>query len=627
MRLYSGMLDKFIEDTVNNQISDKLKKAFYEQLGYNPTRGEISSWQNSLRAIASTLQYYNFRDQGIILEYQMPNNSRRLDFLICGKDKEKREKAVIIELKQWEETRPSDGENEVKTYIGQGEREKLHPSVQVSQYMQYLLDYSPVFYDGKNPVGLDACAYLHNYNRTDDDPIFSTKFQSILSRIPAFTKDETKKLVKFMESRVSEGEGLEILKKIEKSPSKPSKKLMNHVAEIIRGEPQYTLLDEQLIVYDKIFSAVKNSVKSKKKKVIIVEGGPGTGKSVIAINVMAKLSAEGYAVNYATGSKAFTKTLRNILGKRIEPLLKFFNSYESAKTNEVDVVLADEAHRLWHLNRSRFTPKSKQSNTPIIDNIIRASRTSVFFIDNLQVIRPNEVGTVEYVEENAKRNDCDIEKYRLEAQFRCKGSDAFINWINNTLGIERTANPMWTGEESLDFRICQSPEDVENLIKRKIESGKTGRMTAGFCWEWSDPNEDGTLKNDVQIGDYVRPWNAKKASKNKLNIIPESDLWAHTPEGINQIGCVYTIQGFEFDYVGVIFGQDLRYNLDSQKWEGHPENSHDKSIRKRENFEEYAKNIYRILLSRGVEGCYVYFQDKDTERFFKTRMENRGSYS
>ena len=622
MRLYSGMIDKFIEDTVTNQITDKLKKAFFDQLGYNPTNSEISAWQNSLRAISEILQYSHFQDQGIILEYQMPNNSKRLDFLICGNNNEMKEKAVIIELKQWEKTMESDGENEVRTFIGQGIREKLHPSIQAGQYKQYLEDSGTVFYEGKNPVILDACAYLHNYSRNVDDPIFSTKFQNVLSKYPTFTKDETGKLIGFIGARVNAGGGLKVLKKIEESSSRPSKKLMNYVSKVINGEPQYTLLDEQLIVYDKILSAVKNGIKDEKKKVIIVEGGPGTGKSVIAINVMAKLSNEGYIVNYATGSKAFTKTLRTILGKRIEPLLKFFNSYESEKNNSVDVILADEAHRLWHLNRSRFTPKTKRSNIPIIDNIIRASRTSVFFIDNMQIIRPNEVGTVQYVEENARRNQCDVEYYKLEAQFRCKGSDAFINWINNTLRIERTANYMWTGEENFDFRICNSPLEVENLIKMKIESGKSGRLTAGFCWDWSDPNEDGTLKDDVQIGGYKRPWNAKKGIKKQAGTIPESDLWAHMQEGFGQIGCVYTVQGFEFDYIGVIFGLDLKYNLDKQKWEGHPENSHDKSIRKKKNFEEYAKNIYRILLSRGVEGCYVYFQDKDTERFFKTRMEN-----
>lgn len=621
MKLYSGMVDKFIEDTVYNQITDKLKKAFFEQVGYNPASGEISAWQNSLRAIAGTLQYCKFEDQGIILEYQMPNSSKRLDFLICGQDEEKKEKAVIIELKQWEKTMDSEGENEIRTYIGGAEREKLHPSIQANQYRQYLEDYNPVFYEGKNPVMLDACAYLHNYSRIEGDPIFSTKFQSILSRVPTFTKDETFNLVKFMTNRVSQGGGLEILKKIEKSSSRPSKKLMDYVSLVIKGQRQYTLLDEQLIVYDKIFSSVKRGFKSKEKNVIIVEGGPGTGKSVIAINVMAKLSNEGYTVNYATGSKAFTKTLRNILGKRVEPLLKFFNSYESAESNEVDVILADEAHRLWHLNRGRFTPKSKRSNTPVIDNIIRASRTSVFFIDNKQIIRPNEVGTVEYIEENAKRNSCSYEKYKLEAQFRCRGSEAFINWVNNTLQIEQTPNSDWTSEENFDFRICDSPQEVENMIKSKIEVGKSARITAGFCWEWSDPNEDGTLKDDIRIGEYKRPWNAKKGSKNISGIIPDSELWAHMPEGIDQIGCVYTAQGFEFDYIGVIFGQDLKYNLDSQEWEGHPENSFDKSIRKKPNFEEYAKNIYRILFSRGMEGCYVYFQDKETERFFKSRMK------
>jgi len=222
----------------------------------------------------------------------------------------------------------------------------------------------------------------------------------------------------------------------------------------------------------------------------------------------------------------------------------------------------------------------------------------------------------------ALENKCKVFEYELEAQFRCNGSDAFVNWINNTLGIKRTANVIWDQYEEFDFKIFESPEELENEIRKKVKEGHTGRVTAGFCWDWSKPNHDGTLKEDVIIDDYRRPWNAKPDARLLAPGIPKSNVWAYDSNGINQIGCVYTAQGFEFDYVGVIFGRDLVYNFDEQRWEGYPENSSDRVVRRsKDKFVDLVKNTYRVLLSRGMKGCYVYFMDKNTERFFKSRTE------
>jgi phage repressor protein C with HTH and peptisase S24 domain len=128
--------------------------------------------------------------------------------------------------------------------------------------------------------------------------------------------------------------------------------------------------------------------------------------------------------------------------------------------------------------------------------------------------------------------------------------------------------------------------------------------------------------DDVRIGEYRRPWNARPEARRLARGIPRAPLWAYDPNGIEQVGCVYTAQGFEFDYVGVIFGPDLRYNLDSQAWEGHRGDSKDNEVRRGgERFVDLVKNTYRVLLSRGLKGCYVHFMDKDTERFVRSRME------
>ncbi len=621
MRLFAGSSQQFMEDTVQNQIAEKLRSAFFAYFRYYPSPSEMNSWRNSLRAVS--LVFYNARleDQGVMLEYQLPMTSKRLDCLVCGKDTHKKDNAIIIELKQWDRCEDAPGKNEVVTWVG-GRRELLHPSVQVHNYQRYLQDTHTAFYEEPNPVALNACAYLHNYSFKPNDILLSEKFHEALCASPIFSADDVRKLSGYLTERLNGGYGIDVLRRIEQSKYRPSKKLMDHVGKVIRGIPQYILLDEQQIVYDKVFSCAKEGFHDKQKTVIIIKGGPGTGKSVIAINLMADLSLQGYNAQYATGSKAFTETLRTQVKARGAAQFKYFNSYGEAEYNSIDVLIADEAHRIRENSFNRFTPKSKRTNLAQIQELINAAKVATFFIDDDQVVRPGEIGSVQYIKDYAAKNNCKIFEYELEAQFRCNGSDAFVNWVNNTLGIKRTANVIWDQHEEFDFRIFDSPEELEKAIRAKVQAGFTGRLTAGFCWSWSDPNPDGTLKDDVVIGNYKRPWNAKPEAGCLAKGIPKSTLWAHDPNGINQIGCVYTAQGFEFDYAGVIFGNDLTYDFDEQTWEGHPQNSADAIVkRSKEKFTILTKNTYRVLLSRGIKGCYVYFTDKDTEKFFKTRIE------
>ncbi len=623
MRLYSGTSQQFIEDTYQNQIAEKLRLAFFEHFRYHPSPGEVSSWRNSLRAISQVFQYANLLDHGVMLEYQLPLSSKRLDCIICGRDTGEKDNAVIIELKQWEKCDEADGENEVATWVGGQKRDLLHPSVQVEGYKTYLENTHTAFHEGENPVVLNACAYLHNYNYYSEDVIFSRKFEEPLVRCPVFTADDVPKLKEHLLSRLQRGDGVEVLKRIEQSKYRPSKKLMENVAQVIRGRKEYVLLDDQLVVYDKILSLAKKGFHDKQKTAVIVKGGPGTGKSLIAINVMAELLSKGYNAHYATGSRAFTETLKSRIGKYGQVQFAYFSSYGHAERDAVDVLMADEAHRIRETSVNRFMRKEDRTGLPQVEELMNAAKVGVFFIDDYQVVRPKEIGSVQYIKQYAEKKGYQVLEYELEVQFRCSGSDAFVNWVNNTLGIRRTANVIWERKEEFEFRVMESPEELEESIRAKVTQGYTGRVTAGYCWHWSMPDEKGNLKDDVIIGSYRRPWDARPEAKKLAPGIPKATLWADDPNGINQIGCVYNAQGFEFDYVGVIVGMDLRYNFDRQSWQGHPENSHDSVVKSSKGrFVDLVKNTYRVLLSRGMKGCYVYFQDKETERFFKSRMEN-----
>jgi len=622
MRLYSGSSTDFVSDSVHNRIAEKLRDAFFQYFRYSPSPAEINSWRNSLRAMAQVLDFAGLKDHGVLLEYQLPLTSKRLDCLVAGKGEDTRDQAVIVELKQWDRSLPSDGENEVLTWVGGSEREMLHPSVQVGQYTRYLQDNHTAFHGGDDPVSLHGCAYLHNYNVQAGDPLLAPKFATSLSEFPVFSERQVDSLANYLGAHLRGGGGMGTLRRIEASEYAPSKKLLDHVAKVIRGNPVYTLLDEQLVVFDKVLAVARAGLSSGQKSVILVKGGPGTGKSVIAINLMAALLEEEFNAQYATGSKAFTETLRKIIGTRGSAQFKYFNSYTDIEPNAIDVLVADESHRIRATSANRFTPKSARSDQPQIQQLLKASRLGVYFVDDHQVVRPNEIGSVDYIRSHAIDEGCKVWEYELEAQFRCNGSDAFVNWINNTLGIRRTANVIWDLHEEFDFRIYDDPLSLESAIRERSAQGHTARMVAGFCWDWSMPDKDGYLLDDVVIGDYRRPWDAKYEAKKLAPGIPKASLWAYDPNGINQVGCVYTAQGFEFDYVGVIFGPDLVYDPKAGEWRGVPAKSADRMVKRaKESFVDLVKNTYRVLLSRGMRGCYVHFMDENTSNFFRSRME------
>ncbi|WP_454804808.1 DNA/RNA helicase domain-containing protein [Paraburkholderia fungorum] len=480
---------------------------------------------------------------------------------------------------------------------------------------------SSICYADETPIEVTACAYLHNYHSHPADPLRAPKFSTLLEIAPTFSADDIDEFVKFLVDRVGGGDGLEVLRRMEESRYRPSKKLMDYVASVIKNNPEYTLLDKQQVAFDAVMTAARRGVHDRQKQIIIIKGGPGTGKSVLAINLVASLLSNHYSTHYVTGSKAFTETLRKIIGPRGQELFTYTNGYVDAQADSVDVLVTDEAHRIRDVSSNRFTPANKKSGLKQLEEFIAAARVSVFFIDDHQVLRPGEIGSVAYIREYAEKHKCAVYESELETQFRCNGSDAFVRWINTMLGIDDRPRFEWNDHDAFDFKIFQSPEALENAIEDKVQAGATGRLAAGFCWPWSDPNKDGTLRADVVLGNFSRPWNARPDSGRLAAGIPKSSLWAYHPNGINQVGCVYTAQGFEFDYAGIIFGQGLRFDPPQDAWVGDKTKSHDSTVKKsKDDFTRLVKNTYRVLLSRGMKGCYVCFADAETEAYFRSHV-------
>jgi len=616
-----------VRDTTHNRIADRLKDSFQAHFHYLPSPSEVNSWRNSLSQLSLVMNEAKLDDHGVLLEYQLPLTSKRLDCLITGHTSKKQGAAVIVELKQWGKCDFVDADELlVGTFVGGGNRHVLHPSAQAHQYRRYLTDLHEAFH-GNNALDLAACAYLHNYTLDSDDPLLHPKFNDVRGHVPLFAKDDVSSLVSFLNGKLEGGNGMEVLERVEKSRLRPSKRLLDHVKHVINREPRFILLDEQQVVFQRVLASVRESLERPKKQVFLVHGGPGTGKSVLAINLMSELSGQGRNAQYATGSKAFTQTIRKIVGPRAAQQLKYFNNYGQADPNAVDVLICDEAHRIRKSSQDRFTKKEDRTDKPQIQEILEASKVSVFFIDDRQVVRPGEVGSSDLIRTYAAKNGCELYEHKLEAQFRCAGSDAFIQWVDHTLGIQETATPLWyQREEPFEVRILNSPEEVEAAIRAKAVEGQSARMMAGFCWPWSQETQaEGSLAEDVVIGEYRRPWNARPGLKGLKKGIPPAELWAFDPNGLDQVGCVYTAQGFEFDYAGVIWGSDLVYDPDQGAWVGQRQNSQDAVVkRSRDQFTDLVKNTYRVLLTRGLKGCYLCFTDKATERFVRSRTEGLG---
>lgn len=625
MLLYSGMTPDFVLDTTRNAIAGRLAEAFERHFRYSPSENEYRSWQNSLRALAAVVDRARLMDQGIILEYQLPLSSRRLDAMLMGRH-ESGDRAVIVELKQWDEAERADAPDLVRTWVGGGRRDVLHPSVQVNQYRRYLQDTHTAFHADASPVRLDACAYLHNYTSRTGDPLFADDSEAVRRLAPVFTGPDALELGAFLSSRLTLGEGERVMHRVETSKYRPARKLLAHVARVVNEEPAFVLLDEQLVVFNQVMAAVEAARTDSRRHVFIVHGGPGTGKSVLAVNLLGELSRKGVNAHHATGSKAFTRTLQRIVGREAARQFRFFNNFGRAAPGEVDVLLCDEAHRIRSSSNHRFTRKADLSTRSQMQELIEAARVTVFFIDDRQVVRPNEIGRSSLIREAAAANDCVLHESVLEAQFRCSGSDAFVSWIDNTLDLRRAQPVLFDqSEQTFEFNIIESAEALDALIRAKSAEGHSARLVAGYCWPWSKTlAEDGALSRDVVIGEFQRPWNARPDMTGLPPGVPKADYWAHEPGGLDQVGCIYTAQGFEFDYVGVIWGPDLRYQP-GEGWVGEKGANCDSTVRKSgERFVDLVKNTYRVLLSRGMKGCFVHFMDPETEKFVRSRTEGLG---
>jgi DUF2075 family protein len=614
MILYKNNLKGFRNDVDTNQIGELIEKSFREKLGQRANPNEKRSWNNPLSFMEKVVRRADLSDScGVLLEYIIPNASNRIDFLISGENDKGNQNFVIIELKQWETAFSTDKDGIVRTYIGGGVKDKPHPSYQAHSYATFLKDFNESIYLGS--ISSFACAYLHNYKQLTPEPLNAEIYSSIIKEAPIYFKDDYEKLGKFLHEHVRFGKGEEILYKIESGKIRPSKKLIEHVEKMFNGNQTFTLLDDQKVAFE---TALSIALKATKKSVVLIKGGPGTGKSVISVNLLGRLLKEKMNVNFIAPNASFRDVIIRKLAQseritRLHNLFKGSSSFVTTDNNIFDVLVVDEAHRL----KKKGAYMYKGINQ--IEDIIKSAKVSIFFVDDNQMIRPDDIGSVSEIKKAASTAGAEIHEVELIAQFRCAGAEGYLNWLDNTLQIKETANFDGWEQKDFEFKIFDDPNKLREAIKEKHDNKFDARILAGFAWEWTSAdkgNADGQVE-DVTIPefDFKMPWNSRR----------DGTTWAIEPNGIEQVGCIHTSQGLEFDYVGVIVGNDLRFNPDTLDYHAHWVSYKDvvgkRSLQNKPGeLTKYVKNIYKVLMSRGMKGCYVYFVDKAMANYFRSRM-------
>jgi len=610
MIVYKESKRTFIEAVAYGQIDDEIETAYVREIGHYTSKAEKTSWRNSMQYMYKVVNDPTIpEDATIIIEYRLPLSVKRIDFMIAGINKQGLDSAVIVELKQWESAEKTDMDGIVRAFVGGKVRELSHPSYQAHAYTQYLEDFSEAVRD--NNIQLYPCAFLHNCDTAES--LHDSFYDEYTQQAPVFLKNNVREIQDFIKRHIEQGDTQDIIQKIESGKISPSRQLADSLSSMLKGNREFTLLDEQKVVYETALRLSKESTKNH-KKVFIVEGGPGTGKSVVAINLLVKLIHDERSVRYVTKNGAPRAVYQAMLkgdkaSRDISSLFVSSDGFRESQSSEFDTLIVDEAHRLRAQGGLYGNLGENQ-----VKELINAAKCTIFFIDEDQRVTLTDIGTKAEIHRWAESMDADVTEMELASQFRCNGSDGYLAWLDNVLGIRETAN--FTLEDAnYDFQLMESPEALKAAIVSKNGNNKS-RMVAGYCWKWLSAKDSSVY--DIEIGDFKAKWNLKA----------DGSSWIIKPNSINEVGCIHTCQGLELDYVGVIIGPDLIVRNGKIITDATKRASSDTSVRGYKKMlkedperaqalgDAIVKNTYRTLMTRGMKGCYTYSTDPETQAWF-----------
>lgn len=615
MIVYSASKAKFQHDVDTNNIGNIIRVAFRHATGHGVGKGEVDSWVNSLQYMERVLRDTEIpHDAGVSIEYHIPKTSKRIDFILTGLDSHQRESVILIELKQWERAALTRKDAVVTTRFKSGEMETPHPSYQAWSYKRILEDFNETVQN--EPIQLHPCAYLHNY--VPDSVISNAFYAEYIQKAPLFLKPDADKLRQFIKTHVKYGDKNRLIYRIDQGRIKPSKALADQLASMLKGNEEFVMIDDQKVAFETALSLMEKASEGN-KQVLIIEGGPGTGKSVLAISLLVALTNRQSVAQYVTRNSAprevYEAKLTGSLRKsQITNLFKGTGGYHAVEPDSIDCLIVDEAHRL----NEKSGIFSHLGENQVME-IVRASKLSIFFVDEDQKVTLKDIGDKEEIRRWSDKAGATVTELELASQFRCNGSNGYLAWLDSALQIRETANEMLDTLE-YDFRIMKTPEALHALIREKNKARNKARVVAGYCWNWISKNNEALT--DIQIGNYRATWNLNK----------DGQSWIIQPDSVEQVGCIHTCQGLELDYVGVIIGPDLVVRNNQVVTNPGKRASTDRSISgwkaliktdpevAMQRLEGIIKNTYRTLMTRGQKGCYVYFVDEETGHYFSDKI-------
>lgn len=621
MIVYEATKGEFIDSVFSGSITDEIYDVYKEKIGKSNV-SQIRSWENSMQYMYRILEDSEIpSDCGVAIEFTIPTTSKRIDFILTGQDDNYIDNVVIIELKQWDSAEKVEGKDGiVKTFVGGGIRETTHPSYQVWTYASLIENFNETVEE--DAIKLYPCAYLHNYDFDYDNNLTDEIYKKYYDLAPLYGKRDALKLRNFIKKYIKTGDTTDILYRIDNGKIRPSKKLQDALLGMLQGNEEFFMIDEQKVAYEKAIEMASKSQDGDKKRVLIVEGGPGTGKSVVAINLLVDLLNDDLNALYVTKNSAprnvFFEKLRgsNYSQNYLKTLFKGSGSFTQSSENDFDVLIVDEAHRL---NKKSGLFGNLGENQ--IKEIINASKFSIFFIDKHQKVTLKDYGSISEIEKYARLFKAETKKIKLESQFRCNGSDGYLSWLTDVLEIEETAN--YDGFDfDFDFRVIDDATELKELIFEKNKEKNNARLLAGYCWNWIKEGKNNTDVHDIVIDDFSMSWN-----------LGNSDTWAIDEDSVNEVGCIHTSQGLEFDYVGVIIGNDMKYDGEHIITDFNSRARTDQSLRGIKTLnkrfpkqaqrvaDEIIKNTYRTLMTRGIKGCYIYCEDMELQTYFKEKID------
>lgn len=621
MIVYNGLKSDFLKSVEDDTIALEIEQNILSKMKRHTVANEFMSWDNSMQYMYKVMNDPDIpSDAGVAIEYNIPQTSKRVDFMISGYDIAGNPGIVIVELKQWSKLEKVENTDAlVETYTGNALRKVVHPSYQAWSYAQLISDYNSAVQD--EHVQLRPCAFLHNYVRKDHDPLDDRQYEAYTMDAPPFTKGQVSDLRAFIKKCVRTGDKSEVLYLVDHGAIRPSNSLQNAIASMIRGNKEFTMIDEQRVAYEEIIHLSVKSQKDHKKRTVICKGGPGTGKSVIAVCLLAELTQRGQFVQYVSKNSAprqvYAAKLKGEITKScIDNMFKGSGMYTQVGRNMIHTLLVDEAHRLNEKSGMFHNQGENQ-----IKEIIHAAACSVFFIDENQRVTMDDIGSVDEIVKWAEEEGSEVTELELVSQFRCNGSNGYLAWVDDLLEIRETANYTLEG---LDYEVvlCDDPEDLRRAIIEKNKTDNRSRILAGYCWDWPKDSRKNSDFHDIKIGDFGISWN-----------LDDGQAFAISEKSVNEAGCIHTTQGLEFDYVGVIIGDDMRYEnghvvtdftkraKTDQSLKGIKKMFKENPDKARKRADEIIKNTYRTLLTRGMKGCYIYCTDPGLREYIRSRLD------